>query len=407
MKYKNKTVAELIELRKGFVKDMADMVAAGKQEKRQLSAVETRAFEAAKKDIADIDEEMRSRNTTPPTPQIYNEKTPEMLFSLIRGIRSIVNNKPFDAASQAFHDAGIEAMRNANRSYEGNLVLPFEHRAVIQSSAAGSGAEAIATQTLNMIEPLRAALVLVQAGATFLTGLVGDVSIPSYSGSSAAWKGEGAPADDGAGITNKVDMSPKRITAYIDIDKKFLAQDSVGAEALLMADIVNALSGKLEATVFGKEAASATQPGGLFAVAPSIKGAATLKNLIALETAVDTANALVGNLRYITNSKGRGILKGTPKVANQALYLMEAAGSLNGYSSLVTNHVATALQVGGDEEGIVFGNWQDFLIGQWGALDLTIDPYTRAKEAEVRIVINAYFDAVQRRSASFATGSLK
>ena len=49
----------------------------------------------------------------------------------------------------------------------------------------------------------------------------------------------------------------------------------------------------------------------------------------------------------------------------------------------------------------------DYVIGQWGGIDLTVDPYTQAANGKVRLVINAYFDAKPRRAASFVTASVK
>ena len=40
---------------------------------------------------------------------------------------------------------------------------------------------------------------MVKAGASYLSGLVGNVSIPAYSGSNVSWAGEVAAATDGAG----------------------------------------------------------------------------------------------------------------------------------------------------------------------------------------------------------------
>ena len=45
---------------------------------------------------------------------------------------------------------------------------------------------------------------------------------------------------------------------------------------MLMRDIVNAISLKLEGTILGKAAGSATQPAGFFATNPSINGVASL-----------------------------------------------------------------------------------------------------------------------------------
>ena len=66
---------------------------------------------------------------------------------------------------------------------------------------------------------------------------------------------------------------------------------------------------------------------------------------------------------------------------------------VNGYPVLCTSAVAG--------KGIVYGNFADLVIGQWGGIDLTVDPYTQAANGKVRLVINAYFDAKPRRAEAF------
>ena len=132
---------------------------------------------------------------------------------------------------------------------------------------------------------------------------------------------------------------------------------------MLLRDIVNAVSSKLENTIFGSAAGSATQPAGFFATAPAINGVATYGNIVAMETAVDTANAL-GTAKYICNAGAKGVLKTTPKVAGQPVYIMGENGEMNGYPCLCTNHVAKQLQVGVNEFGVVFGDWSQYVIGQ-------------------------------------------
>ena len=43
-----------------------------------------------------------------------------------------------------------------------------------------------------------------QAGATYLTGLVGNISIPAYTGSNVGWSGEVAAAANGAGDWSEI-----------------------------------------------------------------------------------------------------------------------------------------------------------------------------------------------------------
>ena len=398
--------AEIIEKRNKALTAMQGLVATGKSEKRKLTQTETRAIEAYQNEISQLDAELANKTGVPPLKQTRNMKE-NTTFSLLKAIRSAANNVAFDEATQAYIEAGRAEMRKSNLDTVGQIVLPVETRASLSATTATSGKEAIQTDVLNIMGPLRDALVLVQAGATFMTGMVGNFTIPKYAGSSVDWVTEGTTSTDGLGATSDLSFAPKRLTGYFDIDQKFLLQDSVGAEALLMADIVAAIAGKLQGTILGKVAGDATKPAGLFATAPSIKGSASWANIVGLETAVDSANAATGKLAYITGAAARGILKKTVKVANQATYLMDANGQMNGYPTLVTNAVASGLQVGGDEYGIVFGNWADFVIAQWGGLDLMVDPYTQAHLARVRIHVNAYFDAKARRDESFKTGSLK
>ncbi len=117
-------------------------------------------------------------------------------------------------------------------------------------------------------------------------------------------------------------------------------------------------------------------------------------------------NATSSEKVFIVNPSAKGVLKTTEKSTGTAKYLMEG-NELDGYKVLTSNSVAKALQVGADEAGVVFGAFNDYVIGQWGGIDLTVDPYTQAANGKVRLVINAYFDAKPRRAASFVTASVK
>lgn len=395
---------ELLDRKEQINIKLKKLIDTAKSEVRKLSDNEDTEFKKLLTERSGVEDELRNidNQLNNKTKQIKTMKN----FSLLRAIEARANGKALSEEALRVIEAGNAEMRKSGVNYSGEIVLPTEFRADIVAGTATAGQEVIAEEKFGILEPLRNHLVLVQAGANYLSGLVGDVSIPTYSGTSALWKGEVESAVDGAGTFAEVTLSPKRLTTYIDVSKQFLNQDSVAAEQMLMNDIVNAVASKLEATILGKAAGSATQPAGFFATAPSIKGAASWANVVALETSVATANADVQNMKYITNAAGKGILKVASKVSGQNGFILDGK-EMNGYEVLVTNAVANALQAGTDENGILFGNFNDLVIGQWGGLDLIVDPYTVAKEGKVRIVINAYFDAKPRRTESFKTGSLK
>ena len=153
-------------------------------------------------------------------------------------------------------------------------------------SVATAGQENVAEDKLGILEPLKAKLVMVQAGASYMTGLVGNISIPTYSGSSVGWAGEVASAADGAGSFGEITMEPKRLTAFIDVSKQFLIQDSNSAEEMLKRDIVGAIANKLEETILGNAAGSTTKPAGIFNGVTADTAVVSYKDVVAMEAAL-------------------------------------------------------------------------------------------------------------------------
>ncbi len=166
---------------------------------------------------------------------------------------------------------------------------------------------------------------------------------------------------------------------------------------MLKRDIVNAISNKLEATVLGSEAATSTQPAGLLNGVTVSATDVTYKDIVSMETALESAN-VKGNKVFIVSPSAKGALKTTLKDTGVAGYLMDG-NEVNGYNTLCTSAVPS--------KGVVFGCFEDYVIGQWGGIDLTVDPYTQAANGKVRLVINAYFDAKPRRTESFQKAILK
>lgn len=377
--------------KKELLRKKADsIIQTAEKEVRKLNEVEQVEFETLVKEISNIDEEIRKINESNLKQQIKTNTKMEK-FSLLKAINDVANNRNLDETAQEVVNAGISEMRKAGQSYSGQIVLPIEQRADIQATQATQGQENVAEDKLGILEPLRANLVLVQAGATYMTGLVGNVSIPVYSGSNVTWEGEVGQAKDGAGTFAEVKMDPKRLTAYIDVSKQFLIQDSNSAEEMLKRDIVSAIANKLEATVLGKGAGSANEPKGLLNEVEPEVGAPTYKMFTNMEAILGDKNVR-GDIKFIVSPKAKADLKSTEKAAGTAKYLMEG-NEIDGYPVLCTSAVA--------DKGVIMANWSDYVIGQWGGIDLTVDPYTQADKGKVRLVINAYFDAKPRREEAF------
>lgn len=315
-------------------------------------------------------------------------------FRLLQAINDIANNRSLNEVASAVINAGTQEMRKAGLSYGGQIQLPTEELRAI--TVADEHEDVIATDLYNILEPLRAKNVLAQAGAKFLTNLVGDVQVPTMSAGNVTWEGETADAKDGAGAFSHIKMSPKRLTAYIDLSKQFLAQDSLSAEALIRQDIVNAINAKLEATILGAEAGDATKPEGIFVNATAATEVSDFAGVCNIEAAIEDAN-INGECKYIMSNKAKAAFRNMAKSAKSTQLVMEG-GAIDGTPVLNTSHVA--------DKNFAYGDFSQLAIGQWGGVDLTVDPYTLATKGMVRLVVNAYFDAKVLRPEAIVTGKV-
>lgn len=391
---------ELIDKRSQLEKELENIINNGEKEERKLNDGEINELENIKKQINDIDEELRAIEIKNKENEKRNSSNNKMeKFSLLKAINDIANNRQVDERAMEVINEGMEEMRKAGVNYSGQIVLPFEERAngdAVVASIATYGKEAVATDKFSILEPLYANLVMTQAGATLMTGLVGDVSIPQYSGANVGWKGEVAAAAKGNGTFSEITLSPKRLTAYIDISKQFLTQDSVSAEELIRADIVRAVSQKLEETILGNEAGTTDKPAGLFnGIASGDTITPTYKEIVKMVADLEDAD-VVGDYKFIMNPQIKAALKTTSKDSGSGRFLMEG-NEVDGIKALTTTNA----------KGIALANWSDYVIASWGGVDLTVDPYTQAANGMVRLVVNAYFDAKPRRTESFVKRTLK
>ena len=323
---------------------------------------------------------------------ISNRNKMKKQFSLLKAINDIANNRSLDAASQAVINAGADEMRSAGQSFSGQIQLPVESRAAV--TVTDEHDDVIEVEFADLLTPLRAKNVLVAAGAKYMSGLIGDVQVPIMGAGNVTWEGEVASAQEAGYTFTSKKLQPKRLTAYVDISKQFLVQDSIGAEQAIRADIVAAINSKLESTILGSAQGSTTTPAGIF-YGQSPKTITTFKDICDLEASIEDAN-VIGECKYVMSNKAKAALRNMPKSSKSTQLVMEN-GEVDGTPVLNTSNV--------EAQNIAYGDWNNLAIGQWGAIDLVVDPYTLAKDGQVRIVINAFFDAITLRPEAFAFGT--
>ncbi len=378
------------------------------------------ANEAETKELGELQEKMYNlRNEIAEAELIeartgipYGKKVEQ--FSLTRAIRAKMNNSALHDVDAEYISKASEEHRSAGIAADSSsIILPiYENRAAYTAAKEAATGVVIDDVQQELLLPLEANIVLSKAGARMMYGLKGNIYWPKHSAVTVNWEGENVAAKDGAGTFSKgAVFTPKRLTAYVDISRQLLVQENRSVEALIRQLAAVAMAQKIEQTVFSKAAHQDNVPDGLFMETPvAVTGDMNWANIVKLEEKADLNNALFGNLAYIMHPALVSKAKTKVKDASGAggfIFDGNGDGVINGYKALRTNNMPKELQDSADEYGIVFGNWADYFLGQWGSMELIVDPYTQGTNGLVRLVFTGYYNMGMIRPESFAIGSLK
>ena len=128
---------ELIDKKEQLRKKAEEMIANAEKEERKLNDGEADELASLKKEISEIDKQIRDINEE----LNKSDKKEKRLenFSLLKAINDVANNRQMDERSLEVVNAGIAEMRKAGLSYSGQIVLPIEERADIVATVATNG----------------------------------------------------------------------------------------------------------------------------------------------------------------------------------------------------------------------------------------------------------------------------
>ena len=337
-------------------------------------------------------------------------------YSIMRAINMAAGVIDSDGFEMEVHR---EIAKKLGRETKG-MFIPMQLRAPLLTATSGAGGGyAVATELRDMIELLRAKMLVRKMGATVLSGLTSNVAFPRQTGTTTLYWGAedpGADVTESNATLDQVTLGPKTAQATTQYSRQLLQQSSFDMEMFVRGDLsaIGAI-GLDNAAINGL--GTSNQPRGILAtsgigsVAGGTNGLApTWAHMVALEAAIATANADVGSLGYLSTPKARGILKTTPKFASTATPIWEDGkdnefGMMNGYRAGATTQVPSNLVKGASGavcSAIIFGNWADLIIGEFGVMEIIADPYSKKKQGLIEVTSIMLADLAVRHPASFA-----
>lgn len=359
-----------------YKEQMRAMLDKAEAEKRALDAGEKEQYEKlkTKKELLEMKVERRALEDI--DAGLVSDR--RVLFS--QAVFDVVNHRSLEEYNGVVSEGGIKIVERA--------------ASITDATAA---ANMIPVTIGEIIEPLEKGLVIDKLGIKMQSGLVGDLVFPTLAAIEASIQGENVEVTNTALDIGKIKATPKRVSISVPVSKRAINQTNYSLQDVVLKQISLGVARTLNKWMFSGAALAGASNGVFVKTTPDVKytTALTFANVVSLESTVMDAGVDVtdGTAAYVCTPKVYGALKSTPKATGAAEMICQN-GMINGYPVLVTNYM--------DADSIGFGVFSNAAIGQFGDMDLVIDPYTDAKKNIVNFVLNTDYDVVVARPEAFA-----
>lgn len=339
-------------------------------------------------------------------------------FSLFRAIRALrfgsQHPKLMQEAAYELECSRAVAER-INRGGSPSIFIPGE---VLRRPLGEAATRAMATtpgskggymvnvENMGFIDILRNRSVSMALGARVLSGLTGNVMFPRQTGKvTVTWQaGENVSVTAADQALGQLSMNPKTCIAITDVSEQLLRQASPSAEAFVMADLARdvAIDGVDNAAINGTGGA---QPLGVKNTTGVTSGqdaaSVTYAKMLAFPVAAGAVNAIRGNPGFVTNITGASVLMQKQRFSSTDTPVWEGDlmdGTVVGFRAMSSEQLASG--------NIIFGSWDELVIGEWGVLELATDNGgTRFNTATVGIRAMWMVDVMLRYPQAFVVST--
>lgn len=365
-----------------YKEQMRTMLDKAEAEKRALDTNEKEQFEKLKTEKELLEMKVERRALEDVNSGLVSDR--RALFS--QAVYDVVNHRSLEDYSGVVTENGIKVVERATD--------------VITDTA--GVADMVPVTIGEIIEPSEKGLIIDKLGIKMQSGLVGDLVFPTLAAIEASIQGENAEVGDTKLDIGKIKATPRRVSISVPVSKRAINQTNYSLQGVVLKQVSLGVARLLNKWMFAGTALSGASNGVFVKAAPNVEydTALTFVHVVELETAVmdEGIDVTDGTAAYVCTPKVYGALKSTPKEKGSAEMICQN-NMVNGYPVLVTNYM--------DADTIGFGVFSYVGIGQFGDMDLIIDPYTAAKKNIVNFILNTDYDIVVARPEAFAIAKKK
>jgi len=265
-------------------------------------------------------------------------------------------------------------------------------------------------------DALRANLPLAALGAQVipLPPQAGNFKVPTITGdlASVTFLGEVAAAAESQPTTGMADLGPRRISAYVEVSRAALVQGGRELDRILARVIFGKVGSVLvDGAINGDGTAGAAtgvrNTAGIGSVVGGTNGAnLTWSHITDLVYAPAASSVNEGASGFLVNPTTRKYLTKTQRAAGLPFIWDGGERPLQGARAAVSTLIPASLTKGtsnGICSSLVYSaDWSNLMIAIYGAPELTVDPYTKATEGIVRVVVDVFLGVGVLQTSAFA-----
>lgn len=328
-------------------------------------------------------------------------------YSFLNAARCAADGATLTGVEREMNEEAVREAKSLSLDFSSNnrsFSIPSKMvRATGQTVTEDSGkfGGALVTQESRLVEGFIPRLFLEEAGASVLTGLVGKVALPKFSEYEYKWLAEREAVTLKAEEIGGPVLAPKRAAAGVAISQQLLSQTSVAVENVIYNKLREAAARALNKAALNgtgsKDPLGILNMAGVQLAVGKAAQEVSYKAIVELWGLITGVNADSGNEVFILNSKLAAAAKTAKKDAGSGRFVMEN-GLIDGQRTIVTNLVEELAGL----QTLIYGNFSELYVGQWGGVNFVADLYTGAGSGEVRLYSNLFADVQSTNPEAFA-----
>ncbi len=293
-------------------------------------------------------------------------------YSVARAINAMVTGDWKDAGLE--REAHETLLKRGVVAARGGVLVPYEIQKRDMTTGANGGGYLVETvnDAASFIELLRNRTVVGELGATILSGLKGNITIPKQTAAGTAYwlSTESTSATESNQTIGQLAMSPKTVGAYTEYSRQLMLQSAPAIDMLIMDDLARVLAIAVDlAALEGNGSGAPVGIANTSGIGSVTGGSLAWADILEFQSDVAGSNALAANCAYVTTPAVAALLAERVKFSSTASPIWEGSlldGNVGGFRGVATNQVTAAT--------MIFGDFSQVILAEWGTLELAVNP---------------------------------